>query len=191
MNIIFQIDGGIGKSVAATAVCRAIKSQFPNSNLIVITSYPIVFLCNPNVSKILSHDNLLYFYKDYIQDKEIKTFLFNPYMETDFIAGNTHLIQVWCEMFGIKYNGELPELFLTHREYTFHSNQLRSDKPIMALQTNGGGGDQANKYSRTRDLPVTTAQKIIYELQKDYHIVHIRRDDHWRQSSERRLVPTS
>jgi hypothetical protein len=26
---IFQIDGGIGKSVAATAVCKAIKKQYP------------------------------------------------------------------------------------------------------------------------------------------------------------------
>ncbi len=28
MNIIFQIDGGIGKSIAATAVCKAIKAQY-------------------------------------------------------------------------------------------------------------------------------------------------------------------
>ncbi len=27
MKIIFQIDGGIGKSIAATAVCKAIKAQ--------------------------------------------------------------------------------------------------------------------------------------------------------------------
>ena len=31
MKIIFQIDGGIGKSIAATAVCKAIKKQYPKS----------------------------------------------------------------------------------------------------------------------------------------------------------------
>ena len=30
MNIIFQVDGGIGKSILATAVCKAIKTQYPN-----------------------------------------------------------------------------------------------------------------------------------------------------------------
>ena len=40
MNIIFQIDGGIGKNIAATAVCKAIKAQYPKDKLIVITGYP-------------------------------------------------------------------------------------------------------------------------------------------------------
>ena len=39
MKIIFQIDGGIGKSIAATAVCKAIKKQYPTDKLIVITGY--------------------------------------------------------------------------------------------------------------------------------------------------------
>ncbi len=33
MKIIFQINGGIGKSIAATAVCRAIKKQNPADEL--------------------------------------------------------------------------------------------------------------------------------------------------------------
>jgi hypothetical protein len=47
MKIIFQIDGGIGKSIAGTAVCKAIKAQYPKDKLYVITGYPEVFLCNP------------------------------------------------------------------------------------------------------------------------------------------------
>jgi hypothetical protein len=49
MKIIFQVDGGIGKSVAATAVCKAIKAQYPNDELIVVTGYPQVFICNPGI----------------------------------------------------------------------------------------------------------------------------------------------
>ena len=30
MKIVFQISGGIGKSVAATAVCKAIKTRYPD-----------------------------------------------------------------------------------------------------------------------------------------------------------------
>jgi uncharacterized phage-like protein YoqJ len=71
-NIIFQIDGGIGKSIMATAVCEAIKNQYPKDQLIVITSYPEVFLCNPHVDKCLSHNNLNYFYQDFIEGKKVK-----------------------------------------------------------------------------------------------------------------------
>ena len=43
MNIIFQISGGIGKSILATAVCKAIRKKYPNDKLIVVTGYPDVF----------------------------------------------------------------------------------------------------------------------------------------------------
>lgn len=177
MKIIFQIDGGIGKSVAATAVCKAIKKQYPKDELIVITGYPEVFLCNPNVDKVLNFNNLNYFYQDNVEGQNIKACLHNPYLETDFITLNGHLIKVWCEMFGIKYNGELPELFINNREQTFFGNQFSSQKPIMVIQTNGGAPNQPNKYSWTRDIPINTAQQVVNYFARDYQVVHIRRDD--------------
>lgn len=177
MKIIFQIDGGIGKSIAATAVCKAIKRQYPKDQLIVITGYPEVFLCNPNVDKVLNFNNLNYFYQDNIEGQHVKTLLHNPYLETDFINQNGHLIKVWCEMFGIKYNGEQPELFINDREKNFFGRSFASQKPIMVLQTNGGAANQQNKYSWTRDLPQATAQQIVYTFANDYNIVHIRRED--------------
>lgn len=177
MNIIFQIDGGIGKNVAATAVCKAIKTQYPSDKLIVITGYPEVYLCNPHVDKALNFNNLNYFYQDQIEGQKVKMMLHNPYLETDFIAENGHLIKVWCEMFGIKYNGELPELFINNREQTFFTNQFGSQKPILVIQSNGGGRDQPNKYSWTRDLPIATAQKVVNAFTQEYHVIHIRRED--------------
>jgi hypothetical protein len=177
MKIIFQIDGGIGKSVVATAVCKAIKAQYPKDQLLVITGYPEVFLCNPNVDKVFNFNNLNYFYQDHIEGQKVKMMVHNPYLETDFIIENGHLIKVWCEMFGVKYNGELPELFINNREQTFFGNQFRSERPILLLQTNGGAPNQPNKYSWTRDLPTATAQKIVYAFAQEYNIVHIRRED--------------
>jgi hypothetical protein len=176
-NIIFQIDGGIGKSIMATAVCEAIKKQYPTDNLIVITSYPEVFLCNPHVDKCLSHNGLNYFYKDYIQDKSVKMFLHNPYLETSHVKEELHLIETWCQMFNIKYNNEQPKLYLTNREISFYSNQFVSDKPLFVIQTNGGGADQSIKYSWVRDLPNTTAQKVVDAFKDEYNVIHIRRED--------------
>jgi len=177
MKIIFQVDGGIGKSIAATAVCKAIKTQYPKDQLIVITGYSEVFLCNPYVDKVLNHNNLNYFYQDNIEGQHIKTLLHNPYLETDFINQKGHLIKVWCEMFGIKYNGEQPELFINNREQNFFAHSFASQKPIMLLQTNGGAVNQQNKYSWTRDLPIGLAQQVVYAFANDYNVVHIRRND--------------
>ena len=46
-KIVLQVSGGIGKHVAATAVVRAIRKQYPDGQLIVISAYPIVFRHNP------------------------------------------------------------------------------------------------------------------------------------------------
>jgi ADP-heptose:LPS heptosyltransferase len=176
-NIIFQIDGGIGKSIMATAVCEAIKKQYPKDKLIVISAYPQVFLCNPHVDKCLVHGNLAYFYQDYIEGKEVIAFLHNPYFETSYIERNKHLIETWCEMFKIEYNGEEPQLYLTQREIDYYSNQFNSDKPIMVIQTNGGAQEQQIKYSWSRDIPMSTAQKVVDAFTNEYNVVHIRRED--------------
>jgi ADP-heptose:LPS heptosyltransferase len=176
-NIIFSIDGGIGKSIMATAVCEAIKTQYPDDKLIVITAYPQVFLCNPHVDKCLMHGNLAYFYQDYIENQEVITFLHNPYQETSFINRKKHLLETWCEMFNVKYNNEQPKLYLTQREIDFYSQQYASEKPLFVIQTNGGAQEQGVKYSWSRDIPNSTAQNVVDSLIDRYHVIHIRRED--------------
>jgi hypothetical protein len=177
MNIIFQIDGGLGKSIMATAVCEAIKKRYPESNLYVITAYPDVFLCNPNVTKAYAHGNMQYFYKDVIDNKEIKAFIHNPYFETSFIKQEKHLLETWCEMFGLKYNNEQPKIYLTEREITFYGTQFSFNKPILVMQTNGGAENQVNKYSWARDIPLQVAHQVVEEFKTTYDIAHIRRKD--------------
>lgn len=186
MNLIFQIDGGIGKSIAATAVCKAMKRQYPDDKLIVITGYPEVFLCNPYVDKALSFNNLNYFYEDNIANREVLTFLHNPYADSNFINHKGHLIEVWCHMFGIKYNGELPELYINATEQAGYLRNFASTKPLMLLQTNGGGGNQSLPYSWARDIPLSTAQKVVDAFANKYQVVHIRRND---QPSLQHTVP--
>ena len=58
MNIIFQIDGGLGKNIMATAMIKVIKKRYKNSNLIVVSGYPDIFLHNPDVFKIYNSNNV-------------------------------------------------------------------------------------------------------------------------------------
>ena len=175
MNIIFQIDGGLGKSIAATAVCKAIKRHYPHDRLVVVTGYPDVFEFNPHVFRVYQH-NSPYFYRDFVEGQKVMMMVHNPYLATDFINMEGHLIQVWCEMFDIPYNGELPELFMNKTEFDTYAPMFKSDKPILALQTNGGS-PTPGKYAWPRDLPMGIAQKVVQTFSREYNIVHIRHKD--------------
>lgn len=177
MNIIFSINGGIGKCILATAVCRAIKKQHPEDQLIVVSGYPEVFLNNPNVDRAFAFGNLSYFYQDYIEGKAFRVFVHDPYVDTHYLKQDEHLSISWCRMFGIEHDGTQPEIFLTERERTFFASKFTSDKPIMLLQTNGGAAGQELKYSWARDIPSNVVSAVIQAYESEYNIVHIRRED--------------
>jgi hypothetical protein len=177
MNIIFSINGGIGKCVIATAVCRAIKKQHPEDQLIVVSGYPEVFLNNPYVDRAFAFGNMSYFYQDFIEDKAFRVFVHDPYVETDYLKQDEHLSKTWCRMFGIEHDGTEPEIFLTERENTFFASKFSSDKPILLLQTNGGAPNQDLKYSWARDIPSVVVSDIIRAYESEYNIVHMRRED--------------
>lgn len=176
MNIIFQIEGGLGKSIMATAVCKAIHKNFPNDDLIVVTAYPEVFINNPNVKTTLQIGNANYFYRDYIEGKEVKLMMHNPYLEASHVKEEKHLIETWCEMFGVEYGGEIPEIFLNNREIEFYQKKYQSDKPIFMMQTNGGAPSEL-KYSFARDIPSCVVSEIIEHFSPNYNIVHVKRED--------------
>ena len=71
-NVIFQCDGGLGKSIMATAILKVIKKQYKKANIIVVTGYPDVFIGNPNVNKVLHQQQAVGFYKNYIHNKDTK-----------------------------------------------------------------------------------------------------------------------
>jgi ADP-heptose:LPS heptosyltransferase len=176
-TIICQIDGGIGKSIMFTAVLKAIKKKYKKSNIIVVTGYPDVFISNPNVNKVLKFDQLSGIYEKNIMNKDCKVFVADPYHTSDFITESKHLIQIWCEMYGVEYNGEMPELFLLKAEKEYFEPFYRLDKPIFAIQPNGGAINQPLKYSWTRDIPSPIVEQVIERYKDDYAILHIKRED--------------
>lgn len=176
MNIILSINGGMGKSIFATAVCKAIKKKYPNSKLIVVTGYPDVFLNLPYVDLSFNHGQETYFYEKYIQNQEVLVFANEPYLVTEHIQSKEHIIESWCRLCDVPYNGEMPEVEINEREIVYYSNRYQSDKPIMVIQTNGGG-QQEHRYSWARDIPHFAAKTIIEQYSTRYNIYHIRRDD--------------
>lgn len=175
--IIFTVNGGAGKNVMATAVVKAIKNQHPEKNIIVVTAYKEIWMYNPNVYRTYIFGNTPNFYNDYIKDKSVEIFSLEPYSTTDYILKKKHLIELWCKIYNVWYNDEKPELFFNSREIDYTINKFNiSTRPYMVIQTNGGG-QQETKFSWMRDLPVSNAQEVVNYFNKNFRIIHIRRDD--------------
>ena len=88
-----------------------------------------------------------------------------------------HLLKTWCEMYGLEYNNEQTELFISKGEKEYFSPFYNLDKPILAIQPNGGAIGQPLKYSWSRDIPAVIVNEIVDYFKGDYAILHIRRDD--------------
>ena len=174
-TVIFFLQGGMGKHIAATAVAENISKNYPDRKLIVICPYPEVFLNNPFVYRVYRSNTAQYFYEDFVKGKDT-IFLGNEvYQANEYVVENKHLVESWCNMFNLKYTNENPRLFLNDAEMLDVAKKYNRNKPILVMQTNGGG--EGSGYSWSRDLPPFLAQDIINSLKDKYHIYHIARQD--------------
>ena len=171
---IFHLQGGIGKHIAATAVAKVIKNNHPDRKLIVVCAYPDIFINLPFVDRVFTLGNTSYFYQEFVQDKDSILFHHEPYYTTDHIHKRKKLIENWCDMYGLKYNGEQPELKFNKLQFDISKSFWGRKKPIMVLHTNGGMmTSDAKPYAWTRDMPVDIAQELVDYYKKDYHIFQI------------------
>lgn len=169
---IFIVEGGLGKNIAATAVAEAIKKKYQDRQLIVLSPYPEVFLNNPFVFRVYKSTALQYFYSDFIKGKDTIMFAQEVYKSHQYIVENKHLIVSWCEMYGIDYNGERPNIFLTNSEILNANQKFKRNKECLILQTNGGP-DNSPSYCWARDIPPHLSSALINILKDKYHIFHL------------------
>jgi hypothetical protein len=174
---IFHIEGGLGKHIAATAVARCIKKNHPDRDLIIVCAYPHIFLNLDFVSRVYRIGLTSYFYKDYIDQKDSLIFKHEPYFTTEHIHKKLPLIENWCKLYNLKYNGEQPEIVFNNRELQKYSKNWISDKPIFVLQSNGGMWNEESglPYRWTRDIPFNIVQSIVDRYRDQYNILQVTR----------------
>ena len=68
--LVWHIQGGLGKNIAGTALIRDLKEFYSDRKLIMVVSYPEVFLNNPNIDRVYQIGQAPYFYQDYIEEKD-------------------------------------------------------------------------------------------------------------------------
>lgn len=205
-NIIFVVDGGIGKAICATAVVKRVAEEFPDKRIIVMTGYPDIFMYNPNVYKVFNFGNPLYFYDDYV-NKESFVIRVEPYTDYGYMSEEEHIITAWCRMIGIERKDAVPEMF-------FLDNELEAAKAYVSKLTAGFkkkfvvfqwvGGivpgakdelsmlDAINRMHR-RSLTKSVAQKVANKLiARDYVVGSVQHENFPDiQGTERLFFPNS
>jgi hypothetical protein len=175
---IFHIEGGLGKHIAATAVARVIKKNYPERQLIVVCAYPEVFMNLDFISRVYRHGNTPYFYQDYIKEQDFLMFKHEPYFTTEHIKKEIPLIENWCKLYNLEYSGELPEIKFNFRQAQYNNKLWSRSKPILLIQTNGGPLEQQPyPYSWTRDIPHYIHEAVINAFKETHHIIQICREE--------------
>lgn len=177
--LIFWAEGGHGKMSMSTAVVRAIKKKYPDRKIIVVAPWDGPFFYNKNIHRFYNLNELKYFYDDFLYMKDVIIFRQEPYHTEDHILQRKHLTESWCDMYNIPHDGPMPEITLNPREMEIARDKIKpqSGKPIMLLQTHGGGQGQYSKKSWARDMPIEIAQKLVDYYNKSYRVLHIKRPD--------------
>lgn len=176
--VIFHIDGGCGKNIAATSVVKSIKKAYPEHKLIVVCAWPEVFIHNPNIDRVYKFGNIPYFYDDYINNMDSVILRMEPYHSGDLLYKKKSLAEIWCNILNLPFIDNKPEIFLTERELIFAQAQIKKDGPILLVQSSGGAEQQNHPYSWSRDLPPPFAIDVVNAVKDKFSkILHVRRDN--------------
>ena len=174
---VWHVQGGLGKNVAATSLCQDIKTTYPDRKLIMVVSWPEVFLNHPNIDRVYALGQCPHFYDDYVHQKDTMIYRHEPYNQSGHIHRKTHLIHNWCDLLGIEYKEQTPQVIINYAQQQLVGIWNR-DKPTMVLHTNGGPIDgQKYPYNWCRDIPPELAQAIVNKFHKTYHIFQVCRKD--------------
>jgi hypothetical protein len=174
--LVWHIEGGLGKNIAATALIPSIVKKYKDRNLIIVASYPEVFLNHPDVYRVYRVGLTAYFYDNYILGKDTLVFRHEPYFQNGHIMRKKHLIENWSDILDVEYEKQLPKIHMNMIQSQL-MNAWQREKPILLIQTGGGAfQNQKLNYTWTRDMPIELAVYIVENFSNNYHIIQITRE---------------
>jgi hypothetical protein len=175
---ILQVAGGLGKNIAATAVAQVIKRTYPDRELICVVSWPELYANLPFVYRVFPLGQTSYFHDEYIDGKDSLIFAQEPYYTSTHIHKTHSLVESWCMMHGLDYQGEQPVLKINIEQKkairAFYEPKIEG-KPFLLLHTNGGLFTNERPYCWSRDMPIEIAKKVAQHFKKSHFIMQITR----------------
>ena len=173
---ILQIQGGLGKHLYLTAAVQVLKNNFPDRDVICVVAWPELFANLQGVKRVFPLGGTQYFYDEYIEGKDPLIFAQEVYFHTDHVLQRSPLIETWCKVYGLKYNGEKPYININPEQRrairAFYEPKIEG-KPFLLLHTAGGLFTNENPYSWARDMPFDVASKVANHFKKTHFIMQI------------------
>jgi len=172
---IFHIEGGLGKHIAATAVAKCIKNNYPDRELIVVSAWPQIFNNLRFVDRVFRLGHTPYFYNDYVENKDSLIFKHEPYFTTSHIHKEKSLIENWCELLNLQYNFERPEIKFNLIEKNKSGLLYKYEKPPLVIHSNGGvfQSEHSLPYRWTRDIPFPLVQALTNFFSRKYTVFQV------------------
>ena len=175
---ILQIQGGLGKHIAATAIAQVIKRTYPDRELIVVCAWPELWPNLPFVHRVYPLGGTQYFYEEFVDGKDSLIFAQEPYFTTTHIHKTHRLVESWCKMYGLEYQNEQPALKVNPEQKKALRNfyvPKFEEKPMLLLHTNGGLYTNERPFCWSRDMPIEVAQKVADHFKKTHFVMQITR----------------
>lgn len=170
-GLVLHINGGLGKCIIATAVIRSYKLANPNSQVVVVSGYPEVFLNNPDIYKNFPF-NTPYLWQDYYGKPGWNVEAQDPYLTESWIKNREqHLIDIWCSMLRIPSRQKTPLLYFSGPEVDELSAMIKVDKPLLVVQSTGGS--HAGARSWTRNPPQVEFEEYLATLKETHYVLHL------------------
>jgi hypothetical protein len=176
--VIAQCQGGLGKHVIFTAFLQVVQKAHPTSKIIVVCAWPELFASLPFVHRVFPLGNTQYFYSEYIEDQNSMIYAQEPYFWPTHINKTHSLIETWCLMYGLKYDGEQPVIKINAEQRKAIDNFYRpkfEGKPFLLIQSNGGLWSNERGYCWSRDLPFDVATKVANHFKKSHFVMQLTR----------------
>lgn len=170
-NIIFYVKGGIGKNIVATVILKLLRKRYSESNIVVVSSFPIIFKNNPNTNLVYTFNQLDTIWKEFILGKNVRIFAQEPYNTQGHLLQDESIYESWATVCDLDYSGEMPEIYLDKPEIEKAKSLYSSEKPIFVIHPFGGGVNEKIPYNWVRDIPPSLAQDIVNQY-KDTHTVY-------------------
>ena len=173
---ILSISGGLGKHLYLTAAVKVLKNNYPDRDVICVLAWPELFADLPGVKRVYPLGGTQYFYDEYIEGKDPLIFAQEVYFHTEHVLQRSPLIETWCKVYGLPYNGEKPYVKINPEQRRAIKNfydPIIGGKPFLLIHTAGGLFTNTNPYSWARDLPIDVASKVADHFKKTHFIMQV------------------
>jgi len=176
--VIAQCQGGLGKHILFTAFLQVLQKKHPMSKIIAVVAWPELFANLPFVYRVYPLGHTQYFHSEYIENQNSMIYAQEPYFWHTHINKTHPLIETWCLVYGLEYEGQKPFLKINPEQRKAIKNYYEpkfEGKPLLLIHTNGGLYSNERPYSWARDMPFDLACKVADHFRKSHFIMQVSR----------------